>query len=121
MSYSVSVSRENGWVEVHHHGPVTPAEMYEARHQTAQVLQKESLARILVDVADADVSRLSLAERFQFSASHQSEFVSVPHVRIAVIVAANGQSDASFSETVARNRGTTYRVFADRDEACAWL
>src|SRR4051794_15599490 len=61
MPYSVSVSPENGWVEVRHHGPITSAEMYEARHQSVQALQQASLTRVLVDVRDADTSRLSLA------------------------------------------------------------
>lgn len=121
MSYSTAVSREDGWVEVRHRGALTPQEIYESRQKSLELLQQESLARILVDTRAADVSNLSFSDRFEFHATHRTQFSTVPHVRIAVVVAPHRVQDANFGETVARNRGTSYRMFLDWDEACAWL
>jgi stage II sporulation SpoAA-like protein len=121
MPYSATVSRGDGWVEIRHRGALTSQELYEARRKSLELLQQESLTRILVDTREADASNLSFSDRFEFHATHRTEFSAVPHVRIAVVVVPQRLPEANFAETVARNRGTHYRMFADWDEARAWL
>lgn len=97
------------------------AELNEARQKSAEILRQESLARVLVDGREADFSNLSLSERFQFNSTYQTEFSTIPSVRIAAVVAVQRRPESNFSETVARNRGTPFRVFVDWDQACDWL
>lgn len=121
MPTSLKVFPEERYVEVIHRGPLTLAELEDARVRSAELLSEWGLSRLLVDGRDADISALTGIEAFEFSASHVSVLPSIATLRIAIVTRQEHVEEARFAETVARNRAVNVRVFQDREEACRWL
>ena len=121
MPYAVSMNRESRRIDVCHRGALTFEEILSARTEAAELMRQEPVTRILVDAREADITALSTVEAFQFNTTFADAFNDVWRLRISVIVPRTQHGDWSFFETVARNRGTDLRTFADAAQAHEWL
>jgi len=77
-----------------------------------------SCFRFLVDYRQADL-RLGLIDLYERPSTY--EVAGMPRSARIAILFAPGTKDTEFIETVTSNRGYAVKVFADRDEAAAWL
>lgn len=121
MAYSISMSVDDGWIDIRHCGPVTFDEIVAARKEATALMRREGVTRVFVDASNGDVSGLSTVQAFRFNATHGEEFPETWRLRIALLVSREQYADWAFFETVARNRGTDLRVFVDANAARTWL
>lgn len=121
MSTTIRISEKDQCVEVIHRGSLTVKELEDTRTEVAKLLVESGLTRLLVNSQNADVATLSMADIFNFNATHASALSAIPLLRFALVIATPRFKQPLFSETVARNRGVNLRVFLDPNEARQWL
>lgn len=121
MPYSIRVDSQRACIEVRHEGWLTREQLEAARQHAADLLAKTKFSCLLVDGREANIGPLTMADNYEFSATHGTVLGGLRSVRIAVVVAPEHVADSVFSETVARNRGTDLRVFVEPEAARMWL
>ena len=119
---SAEIRVEDGIVVVAFRGAVTKDDTVEARAESAKLVVDQSAPRFFVDLREATLE-MSVADIFAVNSSHADALPA--GTRHAVVITPEmksvGPEDVRFAETVAYNRGTELRIFADADEARRWL
>ncbi len=92
----------------------------EIMKEVAKLCKKHNLDKVLIDAQDY-VREGDTLDFYKFSTS--LEKMGLRHTKIAVVPNEKDKinRDTSFMETVAHNRGSQFRFFANKDEALAWL
>jgi hypothetical protein len=122
VSFSVTYLEEPGVVETVHSGVVTMQEMRQVMAATGALAAEHACRRFLIDARELEPGAGSAFDLLKLV----ELLVSLPPGSIerqAILSSSTtkGVQDIRFVETAARNRGLDVLMFADRDEALAWL
>ena len=113
MRGKVEIDADGGFIRAQFDEGATIADWYEAFELHARLVQESGIRGTLVDIRKQKASAPTL-DLFDFGSRLPK------HVRFAVL--ARPRDDDRFVESVARNRGTTARLFfGSEEEAVRWL
>ena len=120
MPYSVSLNKDDGFINVRVSSNATHEEHCAAYDEALRLCQENMCSKILVDLRELDTCQSSKVECFLFG-----EWVagSSKCLRIAHVMPTNKKSkeDVEFTATVEENRGVITGIFGTVDKAKKWL
>jgi len=119
MPETITVREDLGVIEIRSYGKVTQVEMSTTRQRVDQIIQEQSLRKVLIDARDLTMTE-GTTSLFEFGASFD-EAPSFRFVHLALIVAEQSEKDLHFLATVAQNRGLQVKVFDSVDEGLEYL
>ena len=118
MGFSITTDHAHRLVRIEHWDELSREEMFKARAQAGSLLKENGFSHLLVDVRQIDEPPDTM-DTFSMATSHDTALP--PGFRLAVLVPYELVADALFSENVSVNRGFSYKVFIDEEDALAWL
>lgn len=121
MSFSLSFIDDADWLVAVTKGEISSLDALVER--LGRVFERASAfgrKRVLLYDRDLDV-RVDALDIATAAALHEEQGVSRLGMRLACVCAPGCRPVCSVIETMLRNRSISYRLFAEEDEAVAWL
>lgn len=118
MSHSLEYREKDGYVLLRMFGDLNAEVARPAIKAWLAMAAEYDCKRVLIDYTDCNVTESTIG---MFDLAAKLGDVGVPRTMPIAAVAAGDLEDHRFVETVAQNRGWTYKVFTDLEEAERWL
>jgi hypothetical protein len=121
MSHHVRIIALDEFLQTTVEGTVALESSEQILRRIADACNEHGQHRVLIDATKVPERSLSVIDLYQLGSNLQSYGFSPSH-RIALLCNPGGSTErAKFFELVAVNRGSSVRVFDNRDEAWSWL
>ena len=120
MPHRIDIVKDPGYILVEQFGNVTTDDVELIRGEIFEVVAREGLFRVAVDVRN-QINDYSITEMFNMTVDHAVAETPFPKPRICLLVRPDQEDNAKFIENVGMNRGMTIRYFTDRDSGLNWL
>lgn len=121
MSWTVARNEQTGHIETVYRGIISNKEVRLSTVAALKLAAPDKVEHFLSDLSEAD-SELSAVDICVIP-DQWTELKANPANKVAVVVPGHGKMwrDGQFYEDVCVNRGWNVKVFANRDDALAWL
>ncbi len=121
MSYEIEIVKEKSYLHLCVTGVRSPENVVEIAKEIRETCVEKNIDRVIVDVTSL-VGKLRTIDNYKVAAQEFPRFRRLGVLKKAAIVDSSANKDRlSFLETVAINRGYTFRGFLDIEEALEWL
>ena len=120
MPYTVTYDPDSSFVVTVFKGKMTIEELIAEEEQSITLAIENRTSKFLVDLVDYE-SSLSPAQIFEFPDRYQEKLKRPIYVALVEPLSEEAREDASFYQTVCRNRGWNVMIFAKKEDAVAWL
>ncbi len=120
MTYTINFSQEDNILIADVAGTLDMPAYISMRNQIREFLEARKLEKILLDLSHARV-KVSFIDIYTAASTNIAVFPSIR--KYAIVYSADTLKEESilFGETVAKNRGSNFRVFSEIGPAKEWL
>jgi hypothetical protein len=118
MTHTLQYNPDTDCIELTIQGIFNMKRLEAIAPEVARLSEKSACLRILNDMSNATID-VSLADIY--SSPQQMDNSGICRSTRRALVVPPGFEQATFLETVTRNRGHNLKIFHDRDSATAWL
>ena len=118
MSHRLHHNPETDCIELTIEGTFDMERLRRIAPEVARLSEQSGCRRILNDMSGATIP---LAISDLYDSPRQMDAAGVSRTTRRALVVPPDFAQAAFLETVTRNRGHNLRIFADREQALAWL
>lgn len=120
VPYKIEIVTNPGYINVDQYGEVTMDDVEVIRREIFELVAREKLSRVLVDVREQS-NDFSITELFNMTVDHAVAQTPFPKPRVCLVVRRDQEDNARFIENVGLNRGLPIKCFIDKEAALAWL
>jgi hypothetical protein len=120
MPYTVTYDPDSSFVVTVFQGKITMEEFISEEEQSIALAMENGTRKFLVDLVGYE-SSLSPGQIYEFPARYQEKLKRPIYLAVVEPLSEEAREDASFYQTVYRNRGWNVMIFAKKEDAVAWL
>ena len=118
MSVEVNIRKEDEYLFAEYSGEYRGDLATLKIDDIKQVCKQYKISRVLVDITNCKLI-VTTMDRFAFGQEVATKFGAPDTIKIATIVAPEQYND--FVRLIATNRGASYEIFTEKNEALNWL
>ncbi len=119
MPYEYTL-RDDGIMSLRHYGKSDYGELLAARVVVADIMKKNRVKRLLVDMFEIDL-RISLADLMEFNETHKNYLDALTKIAAVYDPENWNPDDIKFAENVSANNFANMNAFPSLEEAEDWL